>query len=236
MSRGPLFVLVHGAWHDGWTWGLLRRELARLGYDSLAPDLPCDDPSKGVSEYADVVVDSIGARTRDVVVVGHSLGGLTAPVVAERVHASGLVLLCALLPQVGTSLARQRETDPYVMTRAWRENYLPQRIDIGETSTWPTALAREIFYHDCPSPIVEAALDHLRPQAATPILETSPLLRWPATTHYVYARDDRVVDGDWVEVNVRKRLGVDPIAIEGGHSPFFSQPRALADLLVGLVG
>jgi hypothetical protein len=44
----------------------------------VAPDLPCDDDSAALSDYADVVVDAIGDRT-DLVVVAQSLAGLTAP-------------------------------------------------------------------------------------------------------------------------------------------------------------
>jgi hypothetical protein len=41
-------------------------------------DLPCDDDSAGLSEYADTVVHAIGDR-RDLVLVAQSFGGFTAP-------------------------------------------------------------------------------------------------------------------------------------------------------------
>ena len=50
----------------------------------MALDLPCDDDSAGLAEYADVVVDAIGDRT-DLVVVAQSMAGFTAPLVCERV-------------------------------------------------------------------------------------------------------------------------------------------------------
>jgi pimeloyl-ACP methyl ester carboxylesterase len=49
------------------------------GHDVVAVDLPCDDESAGLGEYADVV-NAVGDRT-DLVVVAHSLGGFTAPLV-----------------------------------------------------------------------------------------------------------------------------------------------------------
>jgi hypothetical protein len=43
----------------------------------VAPDLPCDDDSAGLAEYADTVVDAVGDRT-DLIIVAPSLGGVTA--------------------------------------------------------------------------------------------------------------------------------------------------------------
>ena len=55
------------------------------------PDLPCEDDAAGLPEYADTVVDAIGDR-QDLVVVGQSLGGFTAPLVCDQVAADLLVL------------------------------------------------------------------------------------------------------------------------------------------------
>ena len=75
------YVLIHGAGSDSWYWHLVAPELRARGHDVVAPDLPCEDDSAGLSEYADVVVDDIGDRT-DLVVVAQSLAGFTAPLVA----------------------------------------------------------------------------------------------------------------------------------------------------------
>lgn len=74
------YVLIHGASSDAWYWHLVAPELRARGHDVVAPDLPSDDDRAGLSEYADVVVDAVGGR-RDLVVVGQSLGGFTAPLV-----------------------------------------------------------------------------------------------------------------------------------------------------------
>ena len=49
----------------------------------IAPDLPSEDEAAGLWDYADAVVEAVGDR-RDLVVVGHSLGGFTAPLVCAR--------------------------------------------------------------------------------------------------------------------------------------------------------
>ena len=66
------FVLIHGGGDVGWYWHLVERELRQRGHDTLAPDLPCDDDSAGLAEYADTVVEAIGGR-RGLVVAAQSL-------------------------------------------------------------------------------------------------------------------------------------------------------------------
>src|SRR6202035_3511720 len=73
------FSLVHGAWHGGWCWDPLRAELEAFGHAVHTPDLPCEDVEAGVEEYAAVVPAAD-------VVVGHSLGGFTIPLVEGRTH------------------------------------------------------------------------------------------------------------------------------------------------------
>lgn len=102
------FVLVHGAWHGAWCWELVIPELVRHGHRVVAPDLPAEDPAATLDTYADVVCAALeGCRGDDVVVVGHSLGGATIPLVADRMPVRRLVYLCALIPCPGRSLIEQ---------------------------------------------------------------------------------------------------------------------------------
>ena len=63
----------------------------------MAPDLPCEDDTAGVDQYADTVVGAIG-RQQDLIVVGQSFGAFTAVVVCDRVAADLLVLLAPMIP------------------------------------------------------------------------------------------------------------------------------------------
>src|ERR687895_792065 len=94
------FALIHGGGGSAWDWHLVVPELRGRGHDAVAVDLPCEEASAGWSAYAGAVVDAVGTR-RDVIVVGHSLGGFTAPLVCERIPARLLVLLCAMIPCPG---------------------------------------------------------------------------------------------------------------------------------------
>ena len=94
------FGLIHGGGGSAWDWHLVAPELRARGHDSVAVDLPSDGPSAGWWDYVDEVVRALG-QTSDLVIVGHSLGGFTAPLVCERVPVDLVVLIAAMIPSPG---------------------------------------------------------------------------------------------------------------------------------------
>ena len=104
------FAFVHGSWHGAWCWEPLIEELDALGHRSVAVDLPCDDEHAGCEAYAEVVCSAIDG-VNDPILVGHSLGGLTIPLVAARRRVQRLVYLCAFVPRPGR---------PPILARRWR--------------------------------------------------------------------------------------------------------------------
>src|SRR6187549_3388886 len=96
------FVLIHGGGDVGWYWHLVEAELRARGHDVVAPDLPADDDSATLVDYADAVIEAV-AEKQDLVVVGHSFGGFTAPLVAARLSADVLVLIAGMIPAPGES-------------------------------------------------------------------------------------------------------------------------------------
>jgi pimeloyl-ACP methyl ester carboxylesterase len=95
-------VLIHGAAGSPWDWHLLVPELQQRGDRVAAVDLPCEDDSAGLPEYADTVVDAIEERG-DLVIVAHPFGGFTATLVCERGPVRLLVMLNAMVPALGES-------------------------------------------------------------------------------------------------------------------------------------
>ena len=94
------YTLIHGAGGDSWYWHLVAPRLAALGHEVVAVDLPCDDDSAGLDEYAHCVLEAVGPR-QDVILVAQSLGGFTAPLVCERLPVSLMVLVNAMVPTPG---------------------------------------------------------------------------------------------------------------------------------------
>src|SRR2546423_5096497 len=141
------FALVHGAWHGGWGWDLLRPELERLGHRVVSVALPCDDPGAGCARYAAVVAEALAAESGDVVAVGHSLGGLTIPLLPALRPVARLVFLCALLPRPGLSLVDQLREEQ-IFARGFPQSV---RRDEWRRSFWPSpdAAVRKPYAH-CP--------------------------------------------------------------------------------------
>lgn len=224
------FGLVHGAWHGAWCWDLLVPELERLGHRAVAMDLPCEDPAAGLDATAGAVVAALEGEPGDVVLVGHSLGGITIPVVAARRPVSQLVFLCALIPEPGRSFTETMAGEEDAFTRGWRE--VPRVAHNDGSVSWEPDAAVEFFYHDCPDDVARWAASRLRHQAWTTSREPSPLRAWPdVPSDYVLCTGDRAVSPEWSRRVARDRLGVAAVELPGGHSPMLSRPRDLAGVL-----
>jgi pimeloyl-ACP methyl ester carboxylesterase len=194
-------------------------------------DLPVEDPEAGCLRYAEVVDRALPAAD-DLVLVGHSLGGLTVPLVTARRPVRRLVFLCALVPLFGRTLLDQVAAEPEMVHPVSRGH--PGRVTDPDGTTWfrDEATARDAFYHDCAPADVRWAFARLRRQAAAPRREPCPLSAWPPVERaYVLCREDRAVSPDWSRRAARERLGVEPIELDGSHSPFISRPAALAAVL-----
>src|SRR5262245_32510597 len=107
------YVFVPGAWHGGWSWHPVARRLAGAGHRAVAltmPGLsPGDDPRPlRLADAVTYLVDEIERRDlTDVVLVGHSWGGIpiagAAPRLAGRLRA--IAFVSAFVPRAGESMA-----------------------------------------------------------------------------------------------------------------------------------
>jgi pimeloyl-ACP methyl ester carboxylesterase len=103
-------VCVHGAGGGGWEWGIWARAFAVSGRGVLAPDLA---PARGglaatrLADYrAQVAAWCRASSAGGVDLIGASLGGLLALIVAREVHARTLVLVNPM-PPAGSPSAGQ---------------------------------------------------------------------------------------------------------------------------------
>lgn len=205
------FGLIHGGGDSALHWHLLEPELRFQGHEVIAMDLPCDDDSAGFAEYADAVVGAVGKRS-DLILVAHSMGGFTAPLVCSRVPVRLLVLVAGMVPKPG-----ERGDD-------WTANtgFPGSR---GETE-------REIFYADVPDAVAQEAMARSRRQSEAPGSDPWPLAAWPdVQTRYLLCRQDRIFPAEWMREVVQARLGIEPDEIDSGHCPALSRPRELAERL-----
>jgi pimeloyl-ACP methyl ester carboxylesterase len=229
-----LFALVHGGAHGGWCWELLVPELEKRGHTAVAPDLPIEDDAAGARENAEVVVDAIPPGARDVVVVGHSLGGLSIPLVAQLRPVRRLVFLAAMVPALGMSNLEYLATEPEAVIFSGAENLAEGEIPEADDQSVGWARAEAGFYHDVSDEVARRAWERFRRQSFTVMTERTPLEVWPdVPSTYILMREDRAVGPAWSGRRA-KEIGADLIEMEGSHSPFYSRPGELADVLVGL--
>jgi pimeloyl-ACP methyl ester carboxylesterase len=221
------FVLVPGAGGDTWFWHRLVAELESRGHHALAVQLPADDDSAGLDAYADRVVAAIGDRS-PVVLVAQSMGGLTAPLVCDRVPVELLVLLNAMIPQPGeTGGEWWTVTGQGEAAAAFRRHLgLPAELDDEAT-----------YFHDVPADVVAAAMEQEFAQSGRPFEDPWPLRCWPdVATRVVAGRDDRLFPLDFQRKIAAERLGLDVDEVPGGHCLALSRPAELADRLETYLG
>lgn len=216
------YVLIPGAGGRAWYWHRLVPELRAIGHDVGAVDLPAGDDSAGLAAYTDTVVDAIGDRT-DLILVAQSMGGLTAPLVCDRIPVDLLVMLNAMVPLPGESGA------------AWWENTGQAQAMADHAAREGRTVSaefdpRESFFHDVPPDVTaEAFSQEEPPQSSTPFAEPWPLSEWPSTpTVFLQGRDDRFFPLEFQRRVVRERLGIPVDDMPGGHLLALSRPRELA--------
>ena len=124
------YVVVHGAWGGGWDWravdSLLTKDgnkVQRVTLTGLGERHHLASPDIGLyTHIADVVNTILWENLHDVVLVGHSYGGMVITGVADRVpdRIKRLVYVDALLPDSGESVVTMQSVD------TGRSNFLAQ--------------------------------------------------------------------------------------------------------------
>ena len=129
----PAFVIVHGAWGGGWDWRTVDSLLTRDGYKVVRVTLTglgerrhLSSPNVGLYTHIDDVVNKIlWDDMKDVVLLGHSYGGMVITGVADRVpeRIKRLIYLDAMLPDSGESVRSLQGADSAFITQLRRGDY-----------------------------------------------------------------------------------------------------------------
>jgi pimeloyl-ACP methyl ester carboxylesterase len=223
MSQRPELLLVHGAWHGSWAFGELTPMLTEQGWTVRTVDLgSAGSPAIGLHEDAGAVRCSLEANQVPTIVVGHSYGGyVITEGAAGAANLAGLVYLCAGMPDVGepvwTDCADPRQVAPWIMVDA--AGGLTRALD-GES----------VFYHDCPAELAARSAARLRPQSLTSFMTPVRAAAWhDAPSAYLVCDDDRCLLPEFQEPLAARAGFAGHIA--AGHSPFMSQPAAVAQFI-----
>lgn len=230
-QNGATFVVAHGAWSAGWAWKKMHPLMAAAGHRLLTPTYTglgerghlADRSNDLETHIRDIRGVLFYEDLRDVILIGHSYGGMVATGVADREadRISRVVYLDAFVPRNGQSLevligpeASRQMQDRAAAGDGWRVPPNPIPPDTAEADrTW---------------------IEERRMPQSIKCFEMPALLRNGETKlprDYIYCK--RAAEGDVFRqfADRAKRQGWDYSEIDASHSPFITAPEALSRIL-----
>lgn len=216
------YVLIPGAGGTAWYWSRVVPLLQEAGHDAVAVDLPGDDESAGIAEYADLVVAACAGAT-DVVLVAQSLGGFTAALACDRVPLGELVFINAMIPMPGETAGEWWDA---VDSQSARQ----EAAEAGGYGEFDLAV---YFLHDVPAEVAAEGEPYQRPEADIAFTQPCTFTNWPAVPIRVLAgADDRFFPAQFQRRVAKDRLGVDADVLPGGHLIALANPSGVAKYLL----
>jgi pimeloyl-ACP methyl ester carboxylesterase len=223
---GPVgaLMLVHGVAHGAWCWSRTRTDLVGRGHDVFAVDLPLT----GLDDDAAALRRALDGWGQDVVLVGHSYGGLViSKAAAARPDVQHLVYVAAMLVDAGDVFLECMTSFPAAPLSAGVE------LTADGNFVVPPDAAIECFYNECDKSDAAEAAGRLRPTSAACLAVPTGAEPWRLIrSTYVLCERDRAIHPDfqrWMSA----RAG-EVVTLDTDHSPFMSLPEQFADLLDGI--
>jgi len=222
--QSPSYVLIPGAGGMAWYWHRVVPLLEQAQREAITVDLPGDDESAGLDQYAEIVVREIGQRT-NVALVAQSLGAFTAAVVCDRISVDKLIFVNAMIPVPGETAG-----DWWESTGATRA-----RIVAAESAGYGTEFDLQTYFlHDLPEGILRSAPARQRDEAEIVFRQPCKFRGWPQVPMRVIASaDDRFFPLEFQRRVARARLKTDVHVIRGGHLVALSNPEGLVEQFLG---
>jgi pimeloyl-ACP methyl ester carboxylesterase len=279
----PTFVFVHGAWHDAATWRLVTPLLEARGNVVRTLDLPGAgryaeaprsyrrrpldlaafaverSPNAEVSQQdrTCAVLALVDEVTRNqagpIVLVGHSLGGLTVSAVAEAIpeRVSAAVYLAAFLLPPGmtahTMIEHPTMADSLVPSLFLANPGLVQAMRIDPRPDRPDYVqqTKSALYGDLSDANLQMALSHLHCDEPLGVMlnpaHVTPARFGRVPRHFIRCLNDKAIPiaaQDFMigAIDERAYGPTHTHTLATSHSPFYAQPSALADILMGIAG
>ncbi len=233
------FVLVHSAWLGAWQWKDLKNLLEAAGHKVFTPDLPGHGDNQAfyenitMEDYTREVIKLLDKQVTPVVLLGHSFNGITVSRVAELrpKKIACLVYLTAFLLPRGASFFSAVEN---VEGSTAVDNFYLS--DDKKFALVNAERMHEAFAHDLPVDVFEKAKEFIVPEPAGPLeyeLETTSENWGNIPKYYIECTQDRAIP---VAIQRAMHHGVvkKSFSLESSHTPNFSQPQALAEILLNL--
>jgi pimeloyl-ACP methyl ester carboxylesterase len=233
------YVLVHGAWHTGRELEPLAASIAAAGHEPFIPttkgNRPGDSKTTGLAEAIQSIVDYLAENDlKDVVLVGHSYGGMIITGVADRMsdRIHRLVYCNAFVPNNGESVSDMLPLR-YV---ALFEAIAAERGDGSIILPFP--VWRETFINDADLDTARRAYGLLNPHPFKTLTDRISLTTNPSeikvAKSYVNCTEDTSLPHDYPwHPRLSQKLGLFRLVqVPGSHELCFSNPPRLAQAIM----
>jgi pimeloyl-ACP methyl ester carboxylesterase len=235
----PDLVLVHGGEHAADCWDLVLAEIHRQAPElrTLAVDLPGRGDKPGdlatatIGEWVEsVVADIEAAGLGDVVIVGHSMAGVTVPGVVAKLGSSRvreMILATAFVPPQGLSIADTLGGPLAVFAR--------HAARIGRPMKIPAPAARWAFCNGMTRAQRQLTMSKLHAESARIPGEPVDRSTFPEDVPrtWILTTRDRALSVKSQHASIAALGGVqEVIPVDAPHELMFSHPVRLAEVLV----
>jgi pimeloyl-ACP methyl ester carboxylesterase len=234
------FILIHGSWHSSWNWHKVIPILEKQGHKVYAVNLPGmgrdRTPIQKVRMATTVqkIVDLIDSISGKVILVGHSKNGILISQAGEYRpdKIEKLVYLAAYLIPNGKTQREYSIQD----TGGWLKPYVTIHDELNATTLQPE-IYEEGLYHDCEEYITDLAkllLSYEPIESGITPLQLSEENYGRVPKVYIECTEDRAVT-IFMQRKMYTEMPCDKIcSMNTSHSPFFSKPLELCDILCNL--
>ena len=242
MTEQPTIILVHGAWHGSWCWDEVASKLRDAGLKVIAVDLPGHNKPgnsrrnwKRMGDYVAHVRGVVQRVEGEVVLVGHSMGGLVTQIVLEDEQVQHGILVASIPRKgVGGALARLVKFDA------------PQVIEAAKSlSLWPMVATDErvkhhFFKEGVSDEVVTAAGAKMQNESI--VAFAAMIARWPRPKDVkspitVVAATHDTIFTPAEQADLAEAYGVPLIEIYCGHDIMLEpQHGELVDIIIERAG
>jgi len=232
------FILIHGSWHSSWNWHKVNPILEEKGHKSIAIDLPGMGRDKTpiqeitLQTMVDSVCDIIDKIEGKVILVGHSKNGIVISQIAEYRpdKIEKLIYLAAYLIPNGKTQAEYSSLDVNGLLKPYVTRY-PET----NSHTLQPEIYKEGLYHDCDENIYQLAkllLSHESASTGITPLQLTKEKFGSIRRFYIECTEDRAVT-PFIQQKMYNETKCEKVfKMQSSHSPFFSQPEALCNILM----
>jgi len=232
------FLLVHGSWVGGWSWEKVVPLLEQKGHLVKALDLPGHGMDKtplsevNLQAYTEKVCQALDEFADQVILVGHSMGGIVISQAAEErpQKIKKLVYLAGYLVQNGETLMQIFEKD--------KDSLLGANLIMADDQSYVTLKEEginEVIYKDASAEDKERIKERVVPQATMPFVIPVNITEenyGSIPRVYIECTNDLVISPAVQKEMYTKMPCEQILTLETSHAPNYGAPEKLVEHLI----